>query len=272
MSAFKKNSPFRFRKGISKRYYLVVSSVSILLFGVLWAALSYLEIFPSEFFPGPYRVALAAVRMFGSQDFILDVLASAGRIGLAFLVSALIGVPLGLLMSSFKTVEAFVEPIVDFVRYVPVPALIPVFVLWSGIGENSKFLVLFFGTFFQLVLLIMDDADNVPHLYFDLARTMGASTIHLFRDVLVRSLLPLIYDRLRVTLGWCWTYLVIAELIAVERGIGHAIKEAQRFNATDQMFVCCIVLGVIGLLTDYLAKIAYRRLFPYAAKAALQAH
>lgn len=187
---------------------------------------------------------------------------------MAFLFSALLAVPIGLLMSSFKFVEALLEPLVDFIRYVPVPALIPLFIIWGGIGETSKFLVLFFGTFFQLVLIIMDDADNVPRIYFDLARTLGASTPQLIRDVLVPYLLPQIYDRLRITLGWCWTYLIIAELIAVERGIGHTIKEAQRFNAADQMFVCFIVLGLIGLLTDFGAKVGYRFLFPYTVKAA----
>jgi NitT/TauT family transport system permease protein len=266
-----KNALFSFREHIPRRRYLTLVGVSILLLVTLWGLISYLEILPPAFFPSPYRVAVSAVTLFASRSLLVDIVASAGRIGLAFLVSALFAVPIGLLMSSFKPLEALLEPIVDFVRYVPVPALLPIFIIWAGIGEASKFLVLFFGTFFQLVLIIMDDADNVPRIYFDLARTMGASTPALIRDILVPFLLPQIYDRLRVTLGWCWTYLIIAELIAVDRGVGHAIKEAQRFNAADQMFVCFIALGLIGLLTDYTAKFAYRRLFPYAAKAALQA-
>lgn len=263
-----KYSMFRFRGSISRRSYLAIFSISILLLVSFWYIVTGLGIFPPDFFPSPQRVAAAAVKMFNSRDFLGDIAASAGRIGIAFLLSAALAIPLGLMMSSFKFVEALVEPIIDFIRYVPVPALIPIFIIWSGIGETPKFLVLFFGTFFQLVLLIMDDADNVPRLYFDLARTLGASTPHLIRDVLIPSQLPIIYDRLRVTLGWCWTYLIIAELIAVDRGIGHTIKEAQRFNAADQMFVCFIVLGFIGLLTDYIAKIGYRYLFPYTTKAA----
>jgi NitT/TauT family transport system permease protein len=90
------------------------------------------------------------------------------------------------------------------------------------------------------------------------------------RHVLVPSLLPQMYNRLRVTLGWCWTYLVIAELVAVERGVGHVIKEAQRFNAASDLFVCCFVLGLIGLATDLGAKALYGRFFPWAAKAGTQ--
>ena len=264
-----RNRLFGFRKPIPSGWYLSIAVSSIVLLLVVWWILSAFEVFPSIFFPPPPRVLSTGVRMFSSQGFLIDVLASCARIGVAFLIAAVLAVPLGILMSSFKSVQGFVEPIVDFVRYVPVPALLPIFVLWTGIGESSKFLVLFFGTFFQLVLLIQDDADNVPAIYFDLARTMGASTSNLMRDVLVPYLLPQIYDRLRVTLGWCWTYLVIAELIAVQRGVGHAIKEAQRFNASDQLFVCFIVLGLIGLFTDFIAKFFYYRLFPYAAKSAM---
>jgi NitT/TauT family transport system permease protein len=241
---------------------------ALLLLGGVWFLISSLGTVPQEFFPSPARVAAAAVKMLQSPEFLKDILASSARIGVAFLISAIIAIPIGLLMSSFKIAEAMIEPLVDFIRYVPVPALIPIFIIWGGIGETSKFLVLFFGTFFQLVLLIMDDANNVPRLYFDLARTLGASTSQLIRDVLVPFLLPQTYNRLRVTLGWCWTYLIIAELIAVERGIGHTIKEAQRFSAADQMFVCFIVLGIIGLVTDYAAKVAHRHLFPYAVKSA----
>jgi len=260
-----------FRKPMKHHHYLLLAAMSILGLLALWSALSWAGIFPSSYFPGPGRVAAATVRLIFEHGLLVDVLASAGRIGVAFLASAALAIPLGLLMSCYKPVEALIEPVVDFVRYVPVPALLPIFVLSGGIGEAPKFLVLFFGTFFQLVLLIMDDADSVPQVYFDLARTMGASEAGLIRHVLLPHLTPQIYDRLRITLGWCWTYLVIAELVAVDRGIGHVIKEAQRFNAAAELFVSCILLGLIGLATDYAAKLGYRRLFPHATKSTLQA-
>jgi NitT/TauT family transport system permease protein len=204
--------------------------------------------------------------MFTEQDFATDIGASTARILFAFAASAVLAVPIGIWMSSFKVLEGLLGPVVDFVRYVPVPALVPLFVLWTGIGEEPKFLVLFFGTFFQLVLLVKDDADQVPSRLFELARTMGARTPQLFRDVLLPAMMPQLYDRLRVTLGWCWTYLVIAELVAVENGVGHVIKEAQRFNAADQLFVCLITLGFIGLLTDYIAKLGYGVFFRHTER------
>lgn len=259
----------QFRGTLSNRSYILLVIVSLVCFVGVWELVSTRPGVPPEFFPSPIRVLGEGATMLHSSTFLQDIGYSASRIAVAFSVSALLAIPLGLLMSSFKAVQAVVEPLVDFVRYVPVPALIPVFIIWTGIGETSKFLVLFFGTFFQLVLLIMDDADNVPDIYFDLARTLGASTLNLICDVLLPSLLPQIYDRLRVTLGWCWTYLIIAELIAVDRGIGHTIKEAQRFGAADQLFVCFVVLGAIGLSTDYLAKVGYYHFFPYATRSVL---
>ena len=271
MPTTKTPSLLTFRRPIPRRLYFKIAWASVFFCIFAWWCISYWQLFPESFFPSPIRVVATGYAMFTSGDFLTDVFASIARIGVAFLISALLAIPIGVLMSSFKSIEAILEPMIDFVRYVPVPALLPIFILWSGIGETSKFLVLFFGTFFQLVLLVMDDSDNVPRIYFDLASTLGARRAELICDILIPYMLPQIYDRLRVTLGWCWTYLVIAELIAVEKGIGHTIKEAQRFNAADQLFVCFIVLGIIGLLTDYCAKLAYRRLFPYAAKAALQA-
>ena len=144
-----------------------------------WWLVSSLGLFPKSFFPSPAEVFLMGVQMFVDRGFLLDILASIGRVSAAFCACALLGIPLGLLMSSFKSCEAFFEPLTEFIRYVPVPSLLPLFVLWTGIGETPKFLVLFCGTFFQLTLLVMDDADNVPAMYFDVTRTMGR-TAHLF--------------------------------------------------------------------------------------------
>jgi NitT/TauT family transport system permease protein len=260
---------FGFREAPPRFVYGLMVGLSIVGSLVIWWGVSASGILPEAYFPDPIRVAMVGTEMFLDQGFVIDVLASSARIAGAFTISAAIGIPLGLLMSSFKIAEGLFEPVVDFIRYVPVPSLLPIFVLLSGIGEESKFLVLFFGTFFQLALLIKDDADQMPMAYFDVGRTMGASTLALIRDLLVPYLLPQIYDRLRVTLGWCWTYLVIAELIAVDRGMGRIIKEAQRFQDADRLFVCFIVLGLIGLITDFAAKFLFRVLFPYVPRTPL---
>lgn len=257
---------FGFRKPISRGSFAFIATFSVLTLLVAWWLTSKAGVFSESFFPAPEKVVETGAQMFLQDGFGKDVLVSTARIFVAFVVSALVAIPIGVLMSCFKPIEGIVAPLVEFIRYIPVPALLPLFVLWAGIGESPKFLVLFFGTFFQLVLLIKDDADNVPQVYFDLAKTMGAKPMELMRDVLIPYMLPQMYDRLRVTLGWCWTYLVIAELIAAQLGVGHVIKEAQRFNSPGKLFVCFIVLGLIGLLTDVVAKYGYRVLFPHSEK------
>ena len=252
-----------FRRPLSSRRRAQLGIIAVFGLIALWGLIAILDLFPQIFFPSPREVFRTLLRMFLSEGFGIDVAVSSSRIAAAFLASALLAVPLGVAMSCFRWADALISPLVDFVRYVPVPALLPLFILWTGIGEGPKFLVLFVGTFFQLVLLIKDDADDVPEALFDLARTMGATPFQLVRDVLLPATAPMIYDRLRVTLGWCWTYLVIAELISVRRGVGYALKEAQRFNASDRMFVAFLVLGAIGLVTDVIARFGFRKLFPY---------
>jgi NitT/TauT family transport system permease protein len=141
-----------FRKPPSRRAYLSVAAASVAVTVLIWHMLVSFRIMPGEFVPTPVRVVVTGVEMFRSGGFLQDVMASAGRILVAFVISALFAIPLGLLMSSFKLSEALFEPLIDFIRYVPVPSLGPIFILWTGIGESSKLLVLFFGTFFQLVL------------------------------------------------------------------------------------------------------------------------
>ncbi|HRI06339.1 MAG TPA: ABC transporter permease [Nannocystaceae bacterium] len=247
----------------SQAWALQVAALASLL--LAWFALRGTEAAPIELIPGPGRVLQTGVEMV-QTGFLGDVWASTARILVAFLASAVLAVPIGIGMSSFKAIESLLAPVIEFIRYIPVPALLPLFVLASGIGEEPKFLVLFVGTFFQLVLLIKDDVDQVPQSQVELAQTMGATIPQIIRDVLVPASLPRMYDNLRVTLGWCWTYLVIAELIAADRGVGHILKEAQRFNATDRLVVCVATLGVIGLLTDYVARWGYRAFFPYVQR------
>ena len=259
-----------FRRSISKSGSAALGLTGVLMILVVWMLAARWNSAGESFFPGPMKTLSAAYALFVQQSFLADVGASAARIGVAFAMSAVLAIPLGIMMSSFRSLGAFLTPFIDFIRYVPVPALLPIFVLSFGIGETPKLLVLFFGTFFQLVLLVIDDADGVTDLKFDTARTLGASTPSLLRDVLLPAMLPRLYDNLRITLGWCWTYLVIAELIAVKTGMGHVIKEAQRYNAADVLIVACVTMGLIGLLTDLVLRWLHGILFPYVPRASVQ--
>ena len=166
-------------------------------------------------------------------------------------------------MSSYRIVGTLTEPIVDFIRYLPVPALVPLLIIWFGIGESSKLAVLWMGTFFQLVLLIGDDTKRVPKEFIETGFTVGARPGQITWHIVFRSMLPNIVDNLRITLGWCWPYIIIAAIVASNAGIGHAIWSARRFVKTPEVMAGILTVGVIGLLTDQLIRYAHRRWFRY---------
>jgi NitT/TauT family transport system permease protein len=172
-------------------------------------------------------------------------------------------IPIGMWMSSYRIVGAVIEPIVDFIRYLPVPALVPLLIIWFGIGEASKIAVLWMGTFFQLALLIADDTKRVPREFIEIGHTLGARPRQITRDIVLRSMLPSMVDNLRITLGWCWTWIIVAEIVAANSGIGHAIWSMRRFVKTPEVMAGILTVGIIGLLTDQLIRYVHRRYFRY---------
>jgi NitT/TauT family transport system permease protein len=178
-------------------------------------------------------------------------------------LSAVIALPLGLLIGSYRSVQALLEPLTDFIRYMPAVAFIPLVMLWVGIDEGSKIAIIFIGTFFQMVLMVAEDVRRVPAAQVEAAQTMGANRRELIEKVILPSAKPALLDTLRITMGWAWTYLVVAELVAANSGLGYAILRAQRFLQTDTIFAGIIVIGLIGLLTDQLFRWAHRRAFPW---------
>jgi NitT/TauT family transport system permease protein len=149
----------------------------------------------------------------------------------------------------------------------PAVAFVPLTILWLGVGDTQKFAILFIGTFFQQVLLIMDNVKNVPRDLIQVSATFGLSKWEILRLVILPAALPGIWDTLRITLGWAWTYLVVAELVAANGGLGYRIMRAQRFLDTETIIAGILVIGVLGIMTDYAFKWSYKRLFPWMVQA-----
>ena len=175
---------------IPARLYLSLTGLSFVLLLVVWSALTYGKIVPALFLPAPDQIVTSAITLFVEFNLMDDVLASVGRVTAGFLLAALIGVPLGVLMGSLKVCEAFFEPLLGFVRYMPASAFIPLFILWLGIGESEKIAVIFFGTFFQLTLMVMDVTKNVSQALIDTAYTLGVSRSAVFWRVILPASMP----------------------------------------------------------------------------------
>ncbi len=215
------------------------------------------------FLPPPSVVVATMARMARDGQLLGNSAVSIGRVWAAFLLSAVMAIPIGMLMSSYRPIGAALEPIIDFIRYLPVPALVPLSIIWFGIGEETKIFLLWLGTFFQLVLLVADDMNRVPHEYIEIARTLGAREPQMLRDVAFRAMLPSLVDNLRITLGWCWTYLIIAEIVAADSGLGFVIWTARRYMQTSQVMAGVVTIGLIGLVTDQALRALHRRAFRY---------
>jgi NitT/TauT family transport system permease protein len=239
--------------------------VGIIAFVVVlgaWWLVTGIGLVQPQFLPSPRAVLEAWAGLF-QNGYHLDIGISIGRVWIAFGAAAAIAIPLGMLMSSYRAVGAFFEPLIDFIRYLPVPALVPLTLIWLGIGEGSKVALLWIGTFFQLVLLIADDARRVPQEFVETGRTLGAGDWALMKDVLFRAMLPSMVDSLRITLGWCWTYLLIAEIVASNSGIGYELWTARRYGKTPEVFAGILTIGIIGLVSDQLIRAGHRRAFRY---------
>src|ERR671912_1027148 len=187
-------------------------------------------------------------------------------LGISFFVlfvAAIVAVPLGILMGAYKPVEAFFEPFVSFARYLPASAFVPLLILWAGIGETQKLLVIFIGSVFQIILMVAVAVGGTRRDLVEAAYTLGASPQGVVRRVLVPANAPEIAETLRLVLGWAWTYVIVAEFIGSSSGIGHMIIESQALLATGQMIFGIIVIGLIGLVSDFAFKALNRRLFPW---------
>lgn len=235
----------------------------LVAFFVIWHLTAISGWISQQFLPTPFAVVEAFGRLFSERDFAGDILISVGRVWTAFLLSVLIAVPLGVAMACYRGIGAFFEPFLDFIRYLPVPAMVPLLIIWFGVGEASKIAVLWMGTFFQLVLLINEDIKRVPREYIESGFTLGANQWQVIRDIVVPAGLPNMVDNLRITLGWCWTYLIIAEIVAASSGVGHVIWSLRRFVKTPEVMAGIIAIGIIGLLTDQAFRYAHRRAFRY---------
>jgi NitT/TauT family transport system permease protein len=254
---------FIFRGKPSAKVQLWVGIAAFAATIALWALVTALALVKPQFLPSPWAVITAWITLFETAGYAADIAISIARVWIAFVASAVIAIPLGMLMSSYRAVGAFSEPLIDFIRYLPVPALVPLTLIWLGIGEESKVALLWIGTFFQLVLLVADDARRVPREFLETGMTLGANDRALLKDILFRAMLPNMVDSLRITLGWCWTYLIVAEIVASSSGIGYELWTARRYGKAPEVFAGILTIGVIGLVSDQAIRFAHRRWFRY---------
>ena len=192
-----------------------------------------------------------------------NLLPSMFRVAAAFLISTAIALPVAILSAQQPFVARMVHPLFGFTRYLPVAALVPLCILWFGIDDAQKIAVITLGSVFQLAILFVNDTASVPRELVEAGRTFGLSSFAIVRRIVLPWAMPAIWDDLRVAAGWAWSYLVLAELVAGNRGIGYFIIQSQRYLDTDRVFAGILLVGILGALTDQAFRFAGSRFFQW---------
>jgi NitT/TauT family transport system permease protein len=235
---------------------LVIASIGVPL--VLWWLVTTLGNVDPKFLPSPGQVITAFERLWNSGELAQDTVASLWRVGVGFLMAALLSIPVGVLMGSFASIRALLEPLFGLVRYMPAPAFIPLLILYLGIGEEPKVTLIFIGVFFFNSLMVMDTVKFVPKDLIESTFILGGNRITTLLQVIFPYVLPGILDACRINLAAAWQLVIVSELIAATEGLGRRISVAGRFLRTDEIFVGLIVIGVIGLSFDLLFQYLLR--------------
>lgn len=244
----------------------IVSASGIGLVLAVWCSVTYTGMVGSLFLPTPTAVLQEAVKEIQSGVFFSDIEVSFYRIMVGFVFATAFALPIGVLMGTSKTWKAFWEPLVGFIRYMPVVAFIPMSILWFGTSDMQKFFIIFLGVFFQEVIMIADNCKLVKRSVVEVGMTLGLNRLEVIKDIVVRAAMPSIWDTLRTVWGWAWTYLVVAELVAATSGLGFRIMQAQRYLSTETIILGILTIGVLGLITDLIFGLLGKFFFPWMEK------
>jgi NitT/TauT family transport system permease protein len=246
----RKSRLFALREPLPRTVALVMGLFAPLLVAAGWCLLTYGGFAPPDFLPSPTETLRGTLQLFLQYDLWGSILVSTRRIFLAFLLASAVALPLGVLMGAFEPINRFFEPIVAPLRYMPISAFIPLLILWFGIYEEEKIAFLFLGVFVYLLPVVITAIRAVPEELVQTSLTLGASRWQVIRTVLLPASLPEIFDSFRVMNAISWTYVILAEAVNPEHGLGYMVELARTHQKASWSFAGLLVIGGIGLLTD----------------------
>ncbi len=249
---------------ITSRY----ATVSVLIAAVIvWQVVCDFHLFPPIALPSPVSVLNALILLlahgYGGHSLFDDIWISSLRIAIGFVGAVVIGVPVGLLMARIDIIFRTIDPFLQFIRPVPPLAYIPLLVVWFGIGELPKIVLILIGTIPVIIIGTISGVKGTPPLRLSVARTLGASESQIFRHVILPSSLPEIFTAMRIGIGVAWTCLVAAELIAADQGLGWLVQYAGQALQVAIVIVGIIVIGVLGYAMELLIRVFERRVVPW---------
>jgi NitT/TauT family transport system permease protein len=229
---------------------LVQSAVSLLLVLAVWAAVCALHIFPETIFPTPFSVVVAIRDLYRDGLLFSDLADSLSRACVGFVIGASLGVAVGLLTGRTRVLRVLLNPFLTILRPIPAIALVPLAIVWFGIGEGSKYFVISYTVFLTVWFNTHQGMQYVPDLYIRASRSLGVSRLREFFGVVIPAAAPHIVSGIRLGVALAFLSLVAAELTGASSGIGYRLQEARQYIRTDQMFALLIELGTVGALID----------------------
>ena len=232
-----------------------------------WYAIHYSGFVSPALVPTPHAVAARFWELAG-QRLPKDVWMSTQRVFLGVTLGILLAVPVGFVLGWYREVRTFADPVLNFFRALPPIALIPLVIVYFGIGEGAKVVILFYASFFAGVIVMYEGIAQISPIYVRVARTLGARDSEIFLKVIVPLTVPHILTSLRVALGVAWATLVASELIAAQQGLGSLIQNAASFFQLDIIYVGIICIGLIALVMDLVLRAASRRLVAWQERIA----
>ncbi|WP_459618260.1 ABC transporter permease [Bordetella sp. 2513F-2] len=230
-----------------------------LLLVLVWYGIRYSGLVNPALVPTPLEVARKFWELL-QQRLGHDIYISTQRVFIGVCLGTLCAVPVGFVLGWYKGVRAFIDPVINFFRALPPIALIPLVIVYFGIGESAKIAILFYAAFFAGVIVMYEGISQINPIFVRVSRTLGATDGEIFRKVILPLTVPHMLTALRVALGVAWATLVASELIAAQQGLGALIQDASSFFQLDVIYVGIICIGFIALAMDLALRAAARRL------------
>lgn len=246
------------KAAVRRRLYGAGSLLTVL---VAWHAATVGEFVNPTLLPSPGQVLLEFGDMVSSGELLRHIAISLQRILIGFTCGLITAIPFGLLIARVRLFRAFVEPIVEIVRPVPSLAFLPLAILWFGIGEESKIFLLWWGTFFVIMISVVEGVYNFDVNLLRVARNLEASELQIFWYVLLPGVLPFMLQGIRQAVADAFRVIVAAEMIAAQVGIGFLILHSSMFYRTDRVFIGIVALGLLGMTANWLISYAIRNYF-----------
>jgi len=256
-----------FRGRLSPPALMLLCVLGWLSFVSIWQLAVRCHLAPEVLLVGPAEVLAALGQLFAHAHFARDVWVSVVRIGASFSGACLVAYPIGLVMGAVPVAAGFLNPVLAAFRYLPAPSFVPLLLMALGPGDAEKIALLFLGVVFFLITLIMDNTQTVPIELVESAATLGASRRQVLTRIIVPASLPGVVVAMRQMLAVSWTYLVVAEIVAADEGIGAVMVRSQRLLKTDRILACILAIGLLGFLSDLVFAGAHRLAFPYLRRA-----